>query len=82
MAKTEIDLRALTDEEFMDKWTTLGQRVEEDRQALRAFSQEHQRRNREAELRNRLRDMTPEDLALIQGMGPVGIESQAEVGSP
>lgn len=81
MAKTEVDLRSLDDDEFMEKWTVLGQRVEEDRAALRAFSQEHQRRNREAELKNRLRDMSPEDLALLQGIAAEGIESEATVGT-
>lgn len=76
------DLTQLSDAELMEKWTDVGEQAQELHERLTAFSHEHQRREREAQLLRAVGEMTPEDLALLQGVAARGIESQAEVGNP
>lgn len=77
----DTDLKTLTDEDFMAQWTVLGDEVQAYKDRLSQFSQEHQRRERERQLRNAVGDLSPEDLALLQTMEPAGIESEEAVGS-
>lgn len=67
-------LENMNDEEFMDAWTALGERVQADRERLKEFSQEHQKRERLKQL-----NLTPGDLELLQGVSPEGIESEEQV---
>lgn len=80
MVKTD-DLSALSDEDLMNQWTEEAEANAASRELLTAYSKEHQRRNRAAQLQAALGDLSDEDKALIQSMEPVGIESQEQVGS-
>ena len=66
-------LENMSDEELMESWTTLGEKVESDRARLREFSQEHQKRERLKQL-----NLTPGDLELLQGVSAEGIESEED----
>ena len=81
MTKQVEDLTQLSDDELMEKWTAVGEDAQALRERLTAFSHEHQRREREAQLRAAVGGLSEADLALLQGMTPDGVESQAEVGS-
>ena len=70
-------LENMDDKEFMDTWTALGKQVEKDREKLREYSQEHQRRTRVEQLRNM--GLTQSDLDLLQEAGPAGVESEEAV---
>ena len=75
MAKVQTEgLGALSDEEFMRRWDVEGKRAQELKRTLTAFSQEHQRRNRLAQLH-----LEPGDLALLQSSTPDGIKSEEQV---
>jgi hypothetical protein len=77
MAKSKHeDIGKMSDDDLMKEWTALGKEVQAGKERLAAFSQEHQRREREAQLRNAVGDLSPEDLALLQSMEPVGVESE------
>ncbi len=67
-------LENMEDDEFMEAWTSLGERVQKDKERLREFSQEHQKRERLKQLH-----LEPGDLELLQGVSPVGIESEEKV---
>jgi hypothetical protein len=67
-------LENMSDDELMEAWTSLGEKVEADKERLREFSQEHQKRVRLEQL-----NLTPGDLELLQGMNPDGIESDEKV---
>ena len=82
MAKQLDDLTQLSDDELMEKWTELGNEAQWLRERLTAYSHEHQRREREAQLLRAVGELSAEDLALLQGMEPTGVESEAEVGNP
>lgn len=80
MGKTkEVDLADMSDEQLMDEWTALAGQVQSDRERLVAFSHEHQRRNRKAQLAAVASDMTDEDLALLQEAMAEGVESEEDV---
>lgn len=70
-------LENMEDKEFMDAWTSLGKKVQEDKEKLKEFSQEHQRRVRVQQLRDM--GLTQADLELLQEAGPEGIESEEDV---
>lgn len=67
-------LENMSEKELMEEWTKLGARVAEDRERLREFSQEHQKRERLKQLH-----LTPADLELLQGVTPEAIESEEQV---
>jgi hypothetical protein len=67
-------LENMEDDEFMEAWTSLGERVQKDRERLKEFSQEHQKRER-----LKMLNLQPGDLALLQGVSPEGIESAEAV---
>lgn len=67
-------LENMSDDELMEAWTSLGEKVEADKQRLREFSQEYQKRCRLEQL-----NLTPGDLELLQGVTPEGIESEEQV---
>jgi hypothetical protein len=67
-------LENMSDDELMEAWTSLGEKVEADKVKLREYSQEHQRRTRLQQL-----NLTPGDLEMLQGMSPEGIESEEAV---
>lgn len=79
LEELEDHVAGLDDETLMEEWTEFGESVREVRPKLQAFSREHQRRERKAEMVRRLGPMTEEDLALLQEIGPVGIESEESV---
>jgi len=72
MASKKIE--NMNDDEFMEAWTTLGTKVEADRESLREFSREHQKRTRLAQL-----NLSPGDLELLQGVSTEGIKSEEKV---
>lgn len=72
MAQKKIE--NMSNEELMDEWTKLGQKVQADRDRLKEFSAEHQKRTRLEQL-----NLTPGDLELLQGVSPTGIESEEKV---
>lgn len=76
------DFTSLSDEEFMDAWTALGTEVQAGRDRLKEFSLEHQRRERKAQLALRNRDLSEEDMALLQEVRAEGIASAETVGAP
>lgn len=77
--KAEEDLSVLSDDELMERWTDLGSEAMAIKDRLSAFSKEHQRREREAQLRKAVGDLSPEDLELLQTMEPTGVESEEQV---
>lgn len=77
MAQT--DFSGLDDEEFMAEWTALGEKVQADRELLKEYSVEHQRRERLAQLQRM--DISPSDVALLQTVKPEGVESEELVGA-
>lgn len=79
MTKQVEDLTQLSDDELMEKWTAVGNDASALRDRLSAFSKEHQRREREAQLRKAVGDLSPEDLELLQTMEPTGVESEEQV---
>lgn len=72
MAQKKIE--NMSDDELMDAWTDLGEKVQKDKVRLREFSQEHQRRERMKQL-----GLSESDLALLQGVTTTGIESEEKV---
>lgn len=68
------EIRALNDEELMEEWTSLGERVQRDKELLKEFSREHQSRERLKQL-----NLTAADLELLQDTSPEYIESQEQV---
>lgn len=66
-------LENMSDDELMEAWTALGEKVQSDRDRLREFSAEHQKRERLKQL-----NLTPGDLELLQGVDPAGIESEED----
>jgi len=66
----------MSDKELMREWTDFGKKVQKDKDRLREFSKEHQKRERLAQLK-----LTPGDLELLQGVTLEGIESSEGVGS-
>ena len=70
----ESKLSDMSDKELMKEWTALGKEVQASKKRLTEFSQEHQKRNRFAQL-----NLEPGDLALLQGMDADGIESDERV---
>lgn len=75
----ETYVAGLSDEDLMRNWTDVGQRFEDDKELLRAFSHEHQRRVRKRQLAAVAADMSDEDLALLQEARAEGIESEEAV---
>lgn len=73
MAKKSV--QNMDDEEFMKEWTALGDRVQSDRERLKEFSAEHQKRVRLAQL-----NLSRGDLELLQTVTPDMIESEEKVG--
>lgn len=67
-------LENMSDKELMDEWNKLGEKVQADRERLKEFSQEHQKRERLKQLH-----LTPADLELLQGVTPEAIESEEQV---
>ena len=67
----------MDDETFMAEWTEFGAKVAEDRESLKAYSAEHQKRERLKAL-----NITPADLELLQSVTPDQIVSSEEVGEP
>jgi hypothetical protein len=49
---------------------------------LAAVSAAYEKKARAAELAYKLNGLSPEDLELLQGMMPVGIQSEEKVGTP
>jgi hypothetical protein len=74
MAKANDDVQKMDDKELMKEWTSLGKQVVKDRERLTAFSHEHQKRTRLAQL-----NLTPGDIDLLQSMDPAAIESAESV---
>jgi glucuronate isomerase len=70
-------LENMDDQEFMDSWTALGEQVTKDKERLREYSQEHQRRTRTEQLKNM--GLTQSDLELLQSAGPEGVVSEEAV---
>lgn len=70
-------LENMDDKEFMDSWTALGEQVQKDKERLREYSAEHQRRVRLEQLRNM--GLSQSDLELLQDAGPEGIVSEEAV---
>jgi hypothetical protein len=75
MAKDKnSDIAEMTDKQLMKEWTALSKTVTEQRERLRAFSQEHQKRERIKQL-----NLSPGDLELLQGVTPESIASEESV---
>lgn len=72
-------LAGLNDDDLMAEWTALGERVQSDRERLLAFSKEHQKRVRKAQLLRTMGAVTPEDAELMQEIVAAGIESEEAV---
>lgn len=77
------DLGSLSDDDLMSEWSALGERVQSDRERLKAFSAEHQRRTTQAHLADVLGPLSDADRrALAQYAEASGAESQEGVGNP
>lgn len=75
-------LENMSDDELMDNWTVAAEELEAAKEKVKAFSQEHQRRETEANAARILEGMTDvERAALAQMVGPVGVESSEKYGS-
>lgn len=67
-------LENMSDAELMEAWTALGERVSSDRERLKEFSREHQKRERLRGL-----GITAADLELLQSATPDQINSEETV---
>jgi hypothetical protein len=80
MAKNKDDLGGLSDEDFMSEWDALGEESAQLRDRLRAYSQEHQRREAQKNLAQRLGTLSdPERAALLQYAQTGGIPTEESV---
>ena len=79
MGDTTTDISQMSDDDLMAEWTALGDEVQAGKDRLREFSEEHQRRNRKAQLLAAMGTPSEEDLALLQEAVADGIESQEAV---
>jgi hypothetical protein len=87
MAKSKVltqeDIASLDEGDFMDQWTALGEQVELGKAQLLLFSREHQRREEQARLGQRLGTLgDAEKAALVQYIESQGADSSAAVGTP
>lgn len=74
------DIAQMSDEQLMEEWTSYGAQFAKAKERLDAFSAEHQRRSRKADLQ-RLADLSDEDMALLQEVRAEGVETAEAVGS-
>jgi hypothetical protein len=70
----EQHLASLDDDALMKEWEEVGERAQRDRELLKMYSKEHQKRTRLAQL-----NLEPGDAALLQEAAARGIESQEKV---
>lgn len=75
------DIREMSDDDLMNEWTGLSQQVEAGKERCRAFSAEHQRRTRKAQLERQMGGVSEEDMALLQEIKAEGIPTEEAVGS-
>ena len=87
MAKSKVltqeDIASLDGDDFMQRWTELGEQVELGKAQLLLFSREHQRREEQDRLTQRLGTLgDAEKAALVQYIESQGADGVAAVGVP
>lgn len=76
-----MNLQDLSDDELMEQWTAAGEELAAAKDRVQAFAIEHDRRAAKELAERKARNLSPEELALLQTAEPVGIESGEEFGN-